>query len=186
MTPAKFDTEARIERCAQSLPPLAKAQEAVFRVCQELHALVIVATDGEPPPFPLSDRYSCLRGLKPHYATLLALLYRALRASRPTDARTGRGIGQCDRNPGFRFVGNCGRADSAGRGTGGRQLPDNSAQVECISVASWRRGGRRSARQSRRGLPSAAVQWPHAVREGRCGVRLGTPSVRRIAAIRGS
>ena len=82
MTSAQFDSEAWIERLAQSLPALAQAQEPFLREYQERYARVIDLRDGRPPPFPLEDlrllydevRNARLWGMEAHYAPLRAVL----------------------------------------------------------------------------------------------------------------
>lgn len=82
MSSAQFDSEAWIERLAQLLPPLARAQEPFLREYQERYGRVIDLTDGGPPPFPLEDlrllydevRDSRPWGLEAHYAPLRAVL----------------------------------------------------------------------------------------------------------------
>ena len=82
MTTVRFDAEAWIERLAELLPPLARAQEPYLREYQERYGRVIVLRDGEPPPFPLEDlrllydevRDSRPWGLETHYAPLRAVL----------------------------------------------------------------------------------------------------------------
>ena len=82
MTSAQFDSKAWIERLAQSLPPLAQAQEPFLREYQERYGRVIDLRDGRPPPFPLEDlcllydeaRNGRLWGMEAHYAPLRTVL----------------------------------------------------------------------------------------------------------------
>ena len=109
MTSAQFNAGAWIERVAQLLPPLARAQEPYLREYQERHAHVIDLRDGRPPPFPLDDlrllydevRNSRRWGMEAHYAPLRSVLdpVRHALLGHPTLERvavTGRLIGDND------------------------------------------------------------------------------------------
>ena len=106
VTSAQLDARAWIERVAQLLPPLARAQEPYLREFQERHARVIDLRDGRPPPFPLDDlrllydevRNSRRWGMEAQYAPLRTVLdpVRYALLAHPTLERvavTGRLIG---------------------------------------------------------------------------------------------
>lgn len=82
MTTAGFDTDAWIERVAQVLPPLERAQVPFLRECQERNGCVIDLRDDRPPRFPQGDlrplygevRNGRLWGREARHAPLRALL----------------------------------------------------------------------------------------------------------------